>query len=140
MNRIMAKLLNAGENTLFRDPFVLDLITNRMSDRSFYKKNFSPTTEKNGVLMSMTEPLRVGLLKYVIVKFKLDASESDSMFDGRTGYAYALVGKYGAVQWLPLPMVYKDSDDLYNLFADKPTLLSSMMMTELNNIRSGLIL
>lgn len=133
--KLLEHLLKLRERLLMRDPFLLHLVLNRLEKGALYNKLFSPAQDFKGIVMYESMPLSIWLMEYMLVKFKLDAKAESNIFQGKTGYAYAMVGKHGTVTWLPIQMVHRDSSEVYNLFADKPLLLSSIMKEEVHYIQ-----
>ena len=133
--KLLEHLLKLRERLLMRAPFLLHLVLNRLEKGALYNKLFSPAQDFKGIVMYESMPLSIWLMEYMLVKFKLDAKAESNIFQGKTGYAYAMVGKHGTVTWLPIQMVHRDSSEVYNLFADKPLLLSSIMKEEVHYIQ-----
>ena len=133
--KFIGQLLRVRELILMRDPCLLHWVLHRLETMDS-DKMFSPTTISKEVVMSLSMPLSIWHMKYIFVRFKLDANANSNLIEGKTGYAYAMVGKYGTVQWLSMRTMHRDATDLYNLFWDKPALLSSMVMDEMENIKA----
>ena len=123
MRNVLQKLIGAREWLIIHDPIL------------FYSLNTATVYETYGqignIKVFVSKTFSKWLVKYRILKFVMVENASDSHFPNKIGVAYAVVGKRGGYKW----GFDTNTENTYNLFADRPYKLTKLLESELASIR-----
>lgn len=122
--KLLQKILGAREWLLIHDPIIMRMLRYDIDD---YMKEYGSF---ENIKVYVSKAFSVWLMKYVVVKFTFPGNDKNSHFPGKQGVAYVVVSRHKAYKWV----VPRKEKEEYNLFADRPLKLTTLLHSQISRI------